>query len=78
MDERDHKAMNEELNPPPLLGDVRRSYRAGMIQGFRILQRYMTFEQQERFGFHDELGANKINAILDKRANEWCKNNTNN
>ena len=69
MDERDQKAMNEGLNPPPLLGDVRRSYRAGMMQGFRMLQCYMTWDQEERFGFHD---SDKINATLDKQADEWC------
>ena len=56
--------------------DLMRSYRAGMMQGFRMLQGYMTFEQQERFGFHDEHGADKINATLYKQAKEWMENET--
>lgn len=50
--------------------DVMRSYRAGMMQGIRMLQSYMTFEQQARFGFHDKEDG-KINALLDKEAKEY-------
>ena len=50
--------------------DVMRSYRAGMMQGIRMLQSYMTFEQQARFGFHDKEDG-KINALLDKEAEAY-------
>ena len=50
--------------------DVMRSYRAGMMQGLRMLQSYMTFQQQESFGFHDKEDG-KINAILDKESKEY-------
>lgn len=65
------EAGTEALNK----ADVMRSYRAGMMQGFRMLQSYMTFEQQARFGFHDEVGDDKINATLDRQADVWWEDN---
>lgn len=73
MDERDYKAMNKELNPPLQECSVRRSYKAGMMQAFRMLQSYMSFQQQKEFGILDN--PEKINKILENAAEKWFKDN---
>lgn len=52
---------------------VMRSYKAGMMQGFRILQSCMTFQQQKDFGFTDNDG--KINERLENEWQRWLKDN---
>jgi hypothetical protein len=50
-----------------------RSYKAGMMQGFRVLQSCMTFQQQKDFGFTDNDG--KINERLENEWQRWLKDN---
>jgi hypothetical protein len=52
---------------------VMRSYKAGMMQGFRVLQSCMTFQQQKDFGFTDNDG--KINERLENEWQRWLKDN---
>jgi len=52
---------------------VLRSHMAGMMQGFRILQSFMSFQQQKEFGFTENDG--KINQRLEDEAERWFKDN---
>ena len=52
---------------------IMRHYIAGMMQGFRMLQSFMSFNQQKDFGFTENNG--KINKRLQDEAQRWYKDN---
>lgn len=49
------------------------AYKAGMMQGFRILQSFMTINQQDFFGFMGE--GNKINERIESEFKKYKDDN---